>query len=264
MPHTRTTRSDALRAERDRLALLLDITNVLVSRRDLAGLLQGVSESLGRALAHDYVSVVLFDGSMDRARVRLVMLDRVRREPLEGRAIAISHENRERFAAGKFALYDMEWLAAHDANVATVLRPLGLTSFCSAPLTTSRGQLGIINVGSRRTNAFDDDDASTLLQVSGQIAIAVENTLAYEEIQRLTDQVMSEKAYLEDEIRATHDFTDIIGQSAAIRRALEAVETVAPTGAAVLLTGETGTGKELVARAIHDRSAARGAVRSSQ
>ena len=151
-------------------------------------------------------------------------------------------------------MYDFAWLDAQNPLLAAYLRPFGLVSFCSVPLVTARGTLGIINVAARRAAAFGADEAAVLRQVSSQIAIAVENGLAYEEIQRLTAQMTSEKRYLEDEIRASHDFTDIIGQGEAIRRALHDVDTVAATDAAVLLTGETGTGKELVARAIHDRS----------
>ena len=247
--------ADDVRLERDRLRLLLDVTNLLVSRRDLGDVLQGLSECLGRTVAHDYASVVLFVGEGMKATVRLVVHDGRRHQELEGRDIDATNAHTRMFGRGDLTLYDFTWLDAHNRPVADALRPFGLKSFCSVPLTTARRPLGFINVAARRENAFDDADADVLRQVSGQIAIAVENGLAYEEIQRLTDQVTSEKRYLEDEIRERHDFTEIIGQSHAIRRALQDVDTVARTDAAVLLTGETGTGKELVARAIHDRSA---------
>ena len=246
---------DRLRVERDRLQLLLEVTNLLISRHDLGDILQGLSECLGRTVAHDYASVVLFEGgSLENASVRLAVLDGERRTALEQRPVQVTETNSQRFAAGLHALYDITWLEEQDSSVAVVLGPFGLRSFCSVPLKTARGLLGVLSVASRRENAFDADDVAVLLQLSGQIAIAVENGLAYEQIQRLTEQVLSEKQYLEAEIRESHDFEDIIGQSEAIRRALQDVDTVAKADTAVLLLGETGTGKELVARAIHERS----------
>jgi formate hydrogenlyase transcriptional activator len=245
---------DRLQAERDRLALLLEVTNLLVSRRDLVDLLSGLSDCLGRTVPHDHVSVALLDGSLTSGTVRLFLQDGTRRPEFEQRPVFISEPSRLQFTAGEPVLYDVEWLAEHNPPTAAAIRPLGIVSFCSVPLTTARGPLGIINVGSRRRDAFDRDDVSVLQQVSGQVAIAIANCLAYEEIQRLTERVLSEKHYLEDEIRASYDFADIVGRSAAMRRTLHEVETVASTGAAVLLLGETGTGKERVARAIHDRS----------
>jgi len=246
--------ADAIRRERDLLRLLLEVTNLLVSRRDLGDVLQGLSECLRRTVAHDYASVALFPADGPDAIVRLVVLDGARRPELEGRPISVSARHRDRFARGEPAIYDFGWLDRQNPAVAATLRPFGLRSFWSGPLTTARGRVGIINVASRRPAAFDGGAAETLGPVSGQVAIAVENGLAYERIQRLTDQIASEKRYLEDELRAGQDFTDIIGESEAVRRALQDVDTVAATDAAVLLTGETGTGKELVARAIHDRS----------
>ncbi len=107
----------------------------------------------------------------------------------------------------------------------------------------------------RKTDAtFTVDDVEFLGQVSGQIAIAVENALAYQEISELKDKLAQEKLYLEEEIRSEMNFENIIGKSSALMHVLEMVEIVAPNDSTVLLLGETGTGKELVARSIHDRS----------
>jgi formate hydrogenlyase transcriptional activator len=105
-----------------------------------------------------------------------------------------------------------------------------------------------------RSDAFSHEDVDFLMRVAGQVAIAVENALAYREIAELKDKLAQEKLYLEEEIRSTSDFEGIIGQSSALRQALQLVETVATSDSTVLLLGETGTGKELVARAIHERS----------
>jgi formate hydrogenlyase transcriptional activator len=114
-----------------------------------------------------------------------------------------------------------------------------------------------LGLGRQRENAFSRDDVEFLAQVANQVAIAVENALAYGQIAELKDKLAQEKLYLEDEIRSEMHFEDIVGKSAALRRVLQQVETVAPTDATVLITGETGTGKELIARAIHQLSSRR-------
>jgi formate hydrogenlyase transcriptional activator len=130
----------------------------------------------------------------------------------------------------------------------------GIKSSCSLPLVTRERVLGVLSVSRRTTTAFSDDEVSVLTQVANQIALAVENALAYSEIRELKDQLAKEKLYLEDEIRTEMNFAEIIGSSASLRRVLKRVETVARTDSTVLIHGETGTGKELVARAIHDLS----------
>src|SRR6266705_5871806 len=114
--------------------------------------------------------------------------------------------------------------------------------------------LGVLAVARRDENAFDEDEVDFLTQVAKQVAIGVENALAYTEIADLKDRLAQEKLYLEEEIRGEMDFEGIVGQSSALRHVLGLVETVAPSDSTVLLLGETGTGKELIARAIHDRS----------
>jgi formate hydrogenlyase transcriptional activator len=130
----------------------------------------------------------------------------------------------------------------------------GLNSFCDVPLISRHRILGILAVARHEENTFDREEVAFLAQVANQIAIAVENALAYGEIAELKDKLAQEKVYLEDEIRGDLDFEGIVGQSSALRHVLQLVETVAPSDSTVLLLGETGTGKELIARAIHERS----------
>ena len=131
---------------------------------------------------------------------------------------------------------------------------LGIQSFCSIPLITRKGKLGTLNLGSAADHAFAPQDISFLKQVAAQVAIALDNARAYREIAELTDKLRKEKLYLQDEIRSVLNFEEIVGESPALQRVLAQVNTVAPLDATVLILGETGTGKELIARAIHRMS----------
>jgi len=127
-------------------------------------------------------------------------------------------------------------------------------SLCRVPLVSHDRVLGVLSLGSVREGAFSDDDVEFLGQVASQIAIAVENATAYREIAELKDKLVQEKVYLEDEIRSELNFEEIVGSSQSLRHVLGQIETVAPTDSTVLIYGETGTGKELVARAVHNLS----------
>ena len=134
------------------------------------------------------------------------------------------------------------------------MRPYGVESYCWLPLTTSRRRLGALVFTSKQPSAYDAADLDFLHQVANQVAVAVENALAFQEIEALKDKLAKEKAYLEEEVRTEHEFGDIVGESPLLRAVLKAVETVAPTDSTVLVRGATGTGKELIARAVHDLS----------
>ena len=134
------------------------------------------------------------------------------------------------------------------------VQPYGVQSFCWLPLTTARRRLGTLVFMSKQPSAYDTADVGFLQLVANQVAVAIDNALAFQEIAALKDQLSKEKAYLEEEARTEHNFEDIVGRSAALRQVLKQVETVAPTGSTVLICGETGTGKELIARALHDLS----------
>ncbi len=122
------------------------------------------------------------------------------------------------------------------------------------PLISRNGTLGVLIVASRAVNSFSPEDVDFLMRVAGQVAIAIENALAYREIAELKDKLAQEKLYLEAEVRSEADFEGIVGQSSALWKVLQLVDTVATSDSTVLLLGETGTGKELIARATHDRS----------
>jgi formate hydrogenlyase transcriptional activator len=130
----------------------------------------------------------------------------------------------------------------------------GLNSFCDLPLHSRKRLLGVLAVARREEDTFDEEQVNFLTQVANQVAIAIENAMVYGELAELKDKLAQEKLYLEEEIRGEMDFEGIVGRSSGFRHVLSLVETVAPSDSTVLLLGETGTGKELIARAIHERS----------
>jgi formate hydrogenlyase transcriptional activator len=243
-----------LRSERDRLKLLLDMTTTLVSTLDCRDLLRTVSASIRQVMHYDIVGVWLPD--VERVHLRQLAMDFPESKgfakenavhPIEGSVIGAV------FKAGKSVVLDLrsEQVAPH---VSTEIRAEALEAACALPLI-SRGQtLGVLTLGSRIENSIRPEDVDFLLRAAGQLAIAIENRLAYREVAELKDKLAQEKLYLEDEIRGELDFEGIVGQSSALRHVLNLVETVAPSDSTVLLLGETGTGKELIARAIHERS----------
>jgi formate hydrogenlyase transcriptional activator len=143
---------------------------------------------------------------------------------------------------------------AADPILSARLGARGINSVCGLPLAGRGRPIGVLGVGSSREGAFSEDDLSFLGQVASQIAIAVENASAYAEIFQLKDRLALENVYLESEIRSALGFEDIVGNTPRLKRVLKEIETVAPTDSTVLIYGETGTGKELIARAVHNLS----------
>ena len=243
-----------LREERDRLRLLLDVNNLLVSRLDYPDLLRALSDSLQHVVKHDSASVALLDRSTGQLRLEALTYAG---EPgvvepdivltLDGSAAGMT------FQTGVAKVFRKEDLDRFLVD-APPLMPPSLQSLCCVPLVTRRGTLGTLNVASVDPDAFPPQEIDLLRQISTQVAIAMENALAYQEMTGIKDHLAEEKQYLEAEIRLGHDFGGIIGESPALKAVLQAVKTVAPTDATVLIRGETGTGKEMLARGVHNLS----------
>ncbi len=246
-----------LARERDRLQILLEITNALVSELDIRDLFPTITACLRRAVPHEYSSLALRLPGTDQLRVHALIFEG-NAGLQEGATAGMDETPAGRAMETRSAIVlDAGSLRNFPARAVHRLVDAGLKSVCCVPLITRTRVLGTLNVGSTREAAFLPADVDFLTQVAGQAAIAIENATAYQEIAQLKDQLAEEKLYLQDEIRTERNFGEIIGDSPAFRRVLEQVETVAPTDASVLILGETGTGKELIARALHDLSGRR-------
>ena len=244
-----------LARERDRLQVLLEVNNVLVSTRELPELFRGIITSLEKVIHHDYTSLALLDSASGLLKIHA--LDFSSRPGLFNQEITVPLDTTPSgvcFTTGLPLIARGAEIDRFPNEIIRALRAEGVQTICCVPLTTQGRTFGTLNLASRREDAFPQHDVELLQQVGGQIAIAVENALAFKQIDALKDKLAEEKLYLEEEIRSEFNFEEIIGDSPALKRALAQVELVAPAGTAVLVTGETGTGKELIARAIHNLS----------
>src|ERR1700739_2982074 len=234
---------DDARAQQ-RLRLLLDITNRLVTKLELSDLLREIVGSIRELMQYEAVGVALPDG--DDGELRRYVLDSPDQEQIDSEHVPDLVKTV--FRTGRPLNATKQELAADP------LIPRQRNSLCLFPLISRDRVLGVFGVGSSRENAVIDDDLTFLGEVANRIALAVENALAYKQVSELKDQLAQENVYLESEIRSELHFEGIVGKSEQMLRALKEVETVAPTDSTVLIYGETGTGKELIARAVHNLS----------
>ena len=242
--------------ERDRIGLLLKINNAVVSHLDLKQVVKTVSASLREIMPHDAAGIALYEPEQNQLReysnVSYKSVNAFREGdtiPIEGtpagqvflsgEPLLITRPNPTKYPADRYSRLPME-----DSP----------KSACLAPLISHGRKLGVSGVSSTQEERFTEEDLQFFNQISGQIALAVENSLQYREIETLKNRLTGEKLYLEEEIKTQYNFAEIVGESSPLREVLRQVETVAPTDSTVLLIGETGTGKELIARAIHNLS----------
>ena len=234
----------------ERLRLLLDLTNRVVSTLDLRELLREVSASIRRVMQCDGAGVSLPDPETGELRLYALDFPTGRGVIHEGMSATPGHTVARVFATG-LAMN----LTPEEIENDGMIKDEHPRSLCRIPLISRDRVLGVMSLGTHREAAFTDGDMAFLGEVAKQVAIGVENALAYGQIADLKDKLTQEKVYLEDEIRSELNFEEIVGNSEGLRRVLRKVETVAPTDSTVLIYGETGTGKELIARAVHNLSA---------
>jgi len=247
-----------LKDEHDRLRLLLEVNNTVVSALDLRELLKAVSASLRRLMPHEYASISLYDPETQRLQIHALDFPLSKGLIGEGLWITIKPAAHGRALTTRQPVFmtrnDVEQL---DSDIARRFLAEGLRSTCILPLISRGRPLGTLVVASLHEEIFPQKDAELLQHVSNQIAIAVENAVAFGKVVDRANRLTEEKLYLQDEIRTEHNFEEIIGKSPGLTGILQQVQTVAPTDSTVLIQGETGTGKELIARAIHNLSARR-------
>jgi formate hydrogenlyase transcriptional activator len=246
-----------LQSEKDRLRVLLDLTNDVVSNLELHDLVKPVAANVNQIIQSDVAGVGLPDFDTGQLRISALHFGG------EGDFTESEMVPEEETVSVRVFRSTQLWTGnIDDLEEGQVQKEFflaaGLKTVCVLPLLSRNRALGILVLGRRADNPYTNREIEFLARVSSQMAIAVENALSYRRISELTDKLAQEKLYLEDEIRTDANFEEIIGKSAALRRVLNHVETVAPTESTVLICGETGTGKELIARAIHDLSPRRG------
>jgi formate hydrogenlyase transcriptional activator len=243
--------------ERDRLKLLLDVNNAVVSNLALSELFRAIPASARNAMQCDAACLSLPDREQTQLRVygldfpagKGFMQDQMVL-PMAGTSPGRAYQTGKpvRFGTAPKSL----------APVALkVNAEEGFESGCFLPIMRGNRTLGVLHLLDRKKDAFSEEDEDFLRQVASQVAIALENALEFSELSESKERLAEEGLYLRDEIRTEHHFEDILGNSAGLRQVLRQVETVAPNETTVLIQGETGTGKELVARAIHALSVRR-------
>jgi formate hydrogenlyase transcriptional activator len=245
-----------LQAERDHRRTLLEVTNAVVTQRDVAALRAAVVPNVRRIVAHDHTNLYLVD---EQRRLGPFVIDPTALPWPDDLATQI------RLDAEPYKSWLTPFDRAVDVDVTHAdpkgwealkahVEASGVKRICNAPLKTPHGVLGLLSLGRLTRTPFTSEELDGVEQVAQQIGLALENALAFGEIASLKDRLARENIYLEEEIRGVQHFGEIVGESRALKRILSQVATVATTDTAVLLLGETGTGKELIARAIHGSS----------
>ena len=243
-----------LQRQKERLELLLNLTTKIASSLDLREVLRAVAANIREVIHADAVVVSLPDAASGKSRVIVVDFPLGKGAVKEEVTVTLSPANKKVIDTLKPMVICTPKREELAAEAYEIVAAEGIKAICLIPLVNRGRVLGTLSISRTTETPFVPEDVDFLSRASGQIAIAIENALAYREISELKDKLAQEKLYLEEEFRSEMGFEQIIGNSTALKHVLQQVETVAPNDSTVLLLGETGTGKELIARAIHDRS----------
>ena len=240
--------TDRKRAEE---AVMLQLSNALLANMDVRKLLGAISASLREVVPHDSATLGLYDPVSDQLVVQFLSAEDGGSTHGEVRLPVTGSPAGEAFSTREPVILDHIEDSRFPPQSVRHLAGLGMQSGCWVPLIHRGQAIGTLMVASRLESSFTQSDSAMLTQIAGQVAMAVNNALAFRQIAELRDRLSQEKKYLEEEINLESNFEDIVGESSGLRHVLQEIETVAPTNATVLIQGETGTGKELLARAIH-------------
>jgi len=243
-----------LQNQHERLQLILNLTSRITSNLRLRDVLRAVAANIREVMQCDAVAVSLVNSASGTSKLYVLDFPKSKGLIKEERILTIAGAAKRVLETLKPAVVDETDASQLPPEIYDEVMAEGLKSSCLIPLINRGRALGILTIARTTEIPFTPSDVEFLTQAAGQIAIAIENALAYREISELKDKLAQEKLYLEEEIRGDMNFENIIGNSPTLKHVLELVETVAPNDSTVLLLGETGTGKELIARAIHDRS----------
>ncbi|HEX2229345.1 MAG TPA: sigma 54-interacting transcriptional regulator [Candidatus Binatia bacterium] len=245
----------ALRNSQRRLQALLEINNAVVSKLSRDELFQAIGNALCRVVPFDRLALSLFDEAAGVLRIATYAgsYQRPDYSPI-GRVLKLDDSPAGQAFARREAVVRPD--LGSERKTASEERAYGhgFRSMCALPLLVYGRGIGAITLGSLTPFQYAQADADFLMSLAGQIALAVDNMTAHEETEELKARFQAEAVYLQEEIKTEHNFDEIIGQSAPLREVLRKIEQVAPTDATILINGETGTGKELLARAVHSRS----------
>jgi formate hydrogenlyase transcriptional activator len=241
--------------ERDRLRALFDITNALVSKLAPDELFSAIGAQLSKLIRHDYSMLTVSNsdsGQLDLYALHSTGVPFI--DALKGPFDSTGMPAAEVLATGKPVVAYATDIARYPSPIFGKFVAMGFKSVCSVPLVAPNRTLGTLALCRMTEDTWSGNDIAFLVQVANQIAIAVENSLSYRELAEMKERLATEKLYLEDEIRLDHNSGNMVGQGIAFQSILKSVQIVAPTDSTVLILGETGTGKELVARAVHELS----------
>jgi len=246
---------EQLARDHGQLLLLQDISNALIKHRDTENLFLAISKCIGAIMPHDYCSLLLHEPATHQLRIRAIHspkgVDFARADLVfsaEGCPAARALTTQNPVVVNRLST------DSFPSSRTRLLLEKGIRSGCWLPLAGRERLLGTFGICSFKESAFRPGDLKILSEIANQIAISLDNALAFEEIAQLKNKLAEEKIYLQEEIQAEHNFDEIIGESPALKHVLRQVERVAKTDSTVMILGETGTGKELIARAIHNHS----------
>jgi len=243
-----------LAEERDRVKLMLEINNYVISQLDMNELFRSASASIRKYFANDFTGFWLIAKQSNQLECAVLDFPGGRGFLTDIPVSELTEQDLDKMRTRKPELCSQQEIEKLPPLFLAPLKAESIVAMVFAPLATANGPLGVISMGSRLPNSFGQEDLDLLSQISSQISLALDNALAYGRLTASKNRLEDERLYLESEIRAEYNFEEIVGKSAALRKVFDQIAIVAPTSSTVLLHGETGTGKELVARAIHSLS----------